>query len=138
LLSDIGDFVIKRSDGQIAYQLAVVIDDAWQSITEVVRGCDLLDSTPRQIYLQEQLAYTSPGYAHIPVIINAQGNKLSKQTGARAIDTKSAGACLVHALSYLNQQPPNSLELESIDTIWSWAMKHWQLQQVCNQSVINE
>jgi len=138
LLRDIGDFVIKRADGQIAYQLAVVIDDAWQSITEVVRGCDLLDSTPRQIYLQEQLAYASPGYAHIPVIINAQGNKLSKQTGARAIDAKSAGACLVHALSYLNQRPPASLELESVDTIWSWAKEHWQLQQVSQQRVINE
>ena len=138
LFQDIGDFVIKRADGQIAYQLAVVIDDAMQSVTEVVRGSDLLDSTPRQIFLQQQLGYVTPDYLHIPVIINGQGNKLSKQTGARAIDVKSAGRSLVHALSYLNQHPPGSLAHESVNTIWEWALANWQPGHISQQRVINE
>ncbi len=133
---DVGDFIIKRADGQTAYQLAVVIDDAAQGITEIVRGSDLLDSTPRQIYLQQLLGYPTPDYAHIPVIVNRHGEKLSKQTGASAIDTESAGATLVHALCYLNHQVPQSLQLAPVSEIWQWAIEHWQLQQVAQRRVI--
>ncbi|MCK4705968.1 MAG: tRNA glutamyl-Q(34) synthetase GluQRS, partial [Gammaproteobacteria bacterium] len=86
LASECGDFVIKRKDGLFAYQLAVVVDDAQQGVTEVVRGIDLLDSTPRQIYLQQQLGYAQPDYLHLPLLIDQHGHKLGKSTGAAALD----------------------------------------------------
>jgi glutamyl-Q tRNA(Asp) synthetase len=137
LQRDIGDFIVKRADGQTAYQLAVVVDDAAQGITEIVRGSDLLDSTPRQLFLQQLLDYKTPEYVHIPVIVNPQGEKLSKQTGATAIDTDSAGTVLVHALCYLSQQPPASLQRAPIKEIWSWAIEHWQLQKIARQKMIS-
>ena len=84
---EIGDFIVKRADGLFAYQLAVVVDDHAQAVTDIVRGCDLMKSTPRQIWLQEVLDYDVPGYAHIPVASNPAGKKLSKQTFAKAVDT---------------------------------------------------
>jgi glutamyl-Q tRNA(Asp) synthetase len=98
---DIGDFVVKRRDGLFAYQLAVVVDDAEQAITDVVRGADLLWSTPRQILLQRALGYPTPRYLHFPVVTNASGEKLSKQTGAEAIDRREATAVLNDALAFL-------------------------------------
>jgi len=95
LASEVGDFVLKRADGFWAYQLAVVVDDAAQGVTHVVRGADLLDSTARQIYLQRLLHLPTPSYLHVPVITNALGEKLSKQTGASALD-------LAHPLDALN------------------------------------
>lgn len=86
LASEVGDFVLKRADGFWAYQLTVVVDDAAQGVTHVVRGADLLDSTPRQIYLQRLLHLPTPHYLHVPVLTNALGEKLSKQTGAQALD----------------------------------------------------
>ena len=87
LTSDVGDFVVKRADGLWAYQLAVVVDDAEQKVTDIVRGADLLDNTPRQIYLQRVLGFATPRYLHVPLVLNAAGGKLSKQTGATELDT---------------------------------------------------
>jgi glutamyl-Q tRNA(Asp) synthetase len=105
---DIGDFVVKRRDGLHAYQLAVVVDDAEQGVTDVVRGADLLWSTPRQILLQQALGYATPHYRHIPVVTNAAGEKLSKQTGAAAIDPAKGRELLREALAFLGQPAPGS------------------------------
>jgi glutamyl-Q tRNA(Asp) synthetase len=99
---DIDDFVLFRSDGLFAYQLAVVVDDEWQGITDVVRGADLLDSTPRHLWLQDALGYRHPVYRHIPVVVNAAGEKLSKQTGAPALDLAKAPEVLLQALEFLD------------------------------------
>jgi glutamyl-Q tRNA(Asp) synthetase len=105
---DVGDFVLYRADGQFAYQLAVVIDDAAQGVTDVVRGADLLDSTPRQIYLQRLLGYATPRYLHVPAAINAAGEKLSKQTGAAPILPRPD--VLRRALSFLGQRETDALQ----------------------------
>jgi glutamyl-Q tRNA(Asp) synthetase len=99
----IGDFVLLRADGQFAYQLAVVVDDAEQGVTDVVRGADLLGSTPRQIHLQRLLGYPTPRYLHVPAAVNGAGEKLSKQTGAPAIDTQHPEVTLRRALAFLGQ-----------------------------------
>ena len=103
LSRDVGDFVLYRADGQFAYQLAVVVDDADQGVTDVVRGADLLDSTPRQIVLQRLLGYATPRYLHAPVAVNAAGEKLSKQTGAAPLDLARPEAELARALAFLGQ-----------------------------------
>jgi len=130
LNTDIGDFILKRADGLFAYQLAVVVDDAAQGITHIVRGADLLDSTPRQIYLQKQLGYPHPQYAHIPVACNSAGEKLSKQTLASPLDTSKTSMKLIQAFHFLGQTPPASLVNENINTIWQWAFSNWQLSKI--------
>ena len=133
LQTEVGDFILKRKDGFFAYQLAVVIDDALQNITHIVRGADLLDSTPRQIYLQQLLNFSTPQYAHVPVATNAAGKKLSKQTLAKPIDTGIAGHLIVEALSFLGQMPPPALKNASLAECWPWAVKHWNLANVPRQ-----
>ena len=129
---DIGDFVVRRRDGWFAYQLAVVVDDELQGVTEVVRGCDLLDSTPRQWYLQSLLDYAHPNYVHLPVAIDAEGRKLSKQTGSPAVSRMAAGPVLYAALEFLKQDPPSELRQEhSHEPIWAWAVKNWRLEPLC-------
>lgn len=100
---EVGDFVLRRADGLIAYQLAVVVDDADQGVTDVVRGADLLDSTPRQIWLQRLLGYPTPRYLHLPVAVTAGGEKLSKQTGAQSVDAANPLRELARALAFLGQ-----------------------------------
>ena len=126
LENDIGDFVVKRVDGLFAYQLAVVVDDAFQDITHVVRGADLLQSTPRQIYLQQLLGLPIPHYLHLPVVVNAQGEKLSKQTLAEPLDKNQAATTLFDALQFLQQIPPTQLRSSSVNEIQTWAVHHWQ------------
>ncbi|MFZ3018828.1 MAG: tRNA glutamyl-Q(34) synthetase GluQRS [Gallionella sp.] len=135
LESEIGDFVVKRADGLHAYQLAVVVDDAFQHITHIVRGCDLLASTPRQIHLQRLLGLTTPAYMHLPVAVNAQGEKLSKQTLAPAITTDDAVATLISALDFLQQQSPAELRQGSVEEVLGWAVKNWQPERLkgCRQ-----
>jgi glutamyl-Q tRNA(Asp) synthetase len=106
LAREVGDFVLRRGDGQFAYQLAVVVDDADQGVTDVVRGADLLESTPRQIYLQRLLGLPTPRYLHVPIALDAQGAKLSKQTDARGIDPDG----LQRALRFLGQPPSSTLD----------------------------
>jgi len=106
---EVGDFVLYRADGQFAYQLAVVVDDAAQGVTDVVRGADLLDSTARQIYLQRLLGYPTPRYLHVPVAVNAAGEKLSKQAGAQPIDPARPDRAIRDALVFLGQSPTADL-----------------------------
>ena len=136
LPTQVGDFILKRKDGFFAYQLAVVVDDALQNITHIVRGADLLDSTPRQIYLQNLLDFTLPHYAHVPVASNATGEKLSKQTLAKPIESGIASHLIVEALSFLGQMPPLALKNASLAECWHWAIKHWNLASVPRQEKI--
>ena len=126
LLRDTGDFVIRRRDGLFAYQLAVVVDDAAQNITHVVRGADLLGSTARQVALQGGLGLTTPEYAHLPLAIDANGIKLSKSTGAAAIDARQPARELWRTLQFLKQGPPSDLRRGPVATLWEWAIEHWQ------------
>jgi glutamyl-Q tRNA(Asp) synthetase len=128
LTSNVGDFVIKRSDGVFAYQLAVVVDDAQQGINHVVRGMDLLDSTPRQILLQQQLRLPTPHYLHLPIVVNSRGEKLSKQTLAQPIDKQNPVATLYAALRFLRQLPPVDLLQSDMMDMWHWAIIHWKPQ----------
>ncbi len=126
---EVGDFVIRRADGLFAYQLAVVVDDAAQGITQVVRGSDLLDSTPRQIHLQNLLDLPTPAYAHLPVAVDRRGHKLGKQTGAAPLDLDKPGLALMAALHFLGQNPPPDLSGESPAAILAWARACWRLER---------
>jgi glutamyl-Q tRNA(Asp) synthetase len=130
LSKNIGDFVIRRTDGLPAYQLAVVVDDAWQKITQVVRGADLLDSTPRQIALQCALDLPTPDYCHLPLAVLPDGRKLSKQLGSDPVHAAQPEDALAQALTFLGHEPPIGLTL---DRLWDWAMSHWDLQRVPRQ-----
>lgn len=134
LAEDIGDFILKRADGFWAYQLAVVVDDAEQGITDVVRGMDLLVSTPRQIWLQSCLQLAHPRYIHLPLLVNAAGEKLSKQTQAPAIDTINVLAQLRQVLLWLGQQPDPGCQ--TLPELWQWAYENWRLDRVPARSIL--
>ena len=123
---NVGDYVLYRADQIYAYQLAVVVDDAEQGITDIVRGADLLSSTPRQLYLQKLLGYPTPKYMHLPVALNSAGEKLSKQTLAPAVDKVQVLSWLWQALYFLGQKPPQELARGTLDDFWKWAIRHWQ------------
>ncbi len=124
------DFTLFRRDGLFAYQLAVTIDDAQQQVTHIVRGSDLLDSTPKQIHLQRLLGYPQPVYAHIPVATNSQGQKLSKQNLAPALDDNQARTLIIRALKFLGQQPLAELADGSIEELLKWAIQHWDITAI--------
>jgi glutamyl-Q tRNA(Asp) synthetase len=138
LEAESGDFVIERRDRLVAYHLAVVIDDFEQGISQIVRGADLLDSTPRQIYLQRLLGYRTPGYAHIPLAVNSAGQKLGKTTGAGALPLDRAGPTLCAALRALRHSPPDDLAAAGVATIWEWAAEHWTLDALMGQRTVPE
>lgn len=125
-LAERGDVIIRRRDGAFAYQLAVVVDDALQGVTDVVRGADLLDNTPWQIALQEALALPTPRYRHLPLIVEPDGGKLAKSRRSVALEPTRAAAQLHQALLLLRQNPPAELKLESAATILDWARVNWR------------
>lgn len=133
-----GDFIIKRKDSITAYQLAVVIDDHLQNISHVVRGFDLLDSTPKQIALQNILGFKSPHYCHFPIIIDQQGNKLSKQRCAQPVSAETPQKTLFLLLELLQQNPPSQLKTASVQKIISWGIEHWQSAPLKKVRAINE
>jgi glutamyl-Q tRNA(Asp) synthetase len=128
LAHDVGDFVVKRADGLFAYQLAVVVDDADQGITDVVRGADLLSSTPRQVLLQNLLGLPTPAYLHVPVAINASGEKLSKQTHAAALP-EAPLPTLLAAWRFLGQEPPPCAPA-NVAEFWHWAHAAWKVTRL--------
>lgn len=130
LARDVGDFVLKRADGLFAYQLATVIDDADAGVTDVVRGIDLMLSTPRQIALQRALDLPTPRYAHVPVVVDAAGQKLSKQSLARAVHAFPPAQLVLDALSCLGQKPPAALSDAALEDVWQWALTHWSIEAV--------
>ncbi len=137
LESESGDFVIRRRDGLVAYQLAVVVDDELEGITEVVRGIDIMDSTQRQIWLQQLLGYRTPEYLHIPVIAHPNGDKLSKLTGAPGIPLEGIRSTLVTALDALRQEPPRDLAAHRLPDIWRWAVENWKLEPLHGLTSVN-
>lgn len=130
LAQDVGDYVVLRADGIVAYQLAVVVDDAAQGVTHVVRGSDLLASTARQIHLQRLLEVPTPEYLHLPVAVNAAGEKLSKQTFAPAIDTLPPQHAACAALSFLGQPLPSDADHLPLSELWRYAIAHWDPQRL--------
>ena len=136
LAHDIGDFVLLRADGYWAYQLAVVADDADQGITHIVRGQDLLVSTPRQIYLQQCLGVPTPAYAHLPLLTNRQGQKWSKQTLAPALDLNQKEQLLRQVLTYLNL--PDAPTMNRPQELLDWAVVHWQMDKIPKSSIITD
>ncbi|MBK1643540.1 tRNA glutamyl-Q(34) synthetase GluQRS [Thiocapsa imhoffii] len=124
----VGDFVLRRADGVHAYQLAVVVDDAWQGINQILRGADLLLSTPRQIMLQHALQFTQPSYAHLPLLLDEHGRKLSKSLAAAPVDARDPYPSLGRVWALLGQTPPpRDLALPDF---WSWAIPRWRIDQV--------
>jgi glutamyl-Q tRNA(Asp) synthetase len=124
----VGDFVVQRADGIATYQLAVVVDDAEQAINHVVRGADLLHSTPRQVYLQRLLNLPTPHYAHLPIAVNDAGEKLSKQTRAGPVDERNPAPALAAALAFLGHPPPR--DADRILSLWRWGLVNWQVASI--------
>lgn len=130
LARDVGDFIIRRADGPFAYQLAVVVDDAAQGITHVVRGADLLLSTPRQIWLYRQLGHSPPSFLHVPLIRDASGRKLSKQLKSTPVDPANPVASLLTVLELLRLPPPPSLAGADLGEVWEWAEQNWAVERL--------
>lgn len=129
-LAEAGDCIIHRKDGLFAYQLAVVVDDIEQGITDIVRGSDILPSTGVQIHLTALLGGAAPSYAHVPVLLGADGKKLSKQSFAPAVDNTRASANLYQVLTLLKQNPPLDLAHEAPEVVLRWAVAHWDIQAI--------
>lgn len=132
-----GDFILKRRDNIIAYQFAVVLDDLRQNINHIIRGLDLLNETPKQIFLQQVLNLSMPTYAHVPILANQQGQKLSKQTFATSVDLIRPNLVLFHLLQLLNQNPPPELQTSAtVEEILHWAISNWQLNALKGKGIL--
>lgn len=136
LATDIGDFVLRRADGLAAYQLATVVDDAAQGVAEVVRGADLLTSTPRQVFLHRALDQAVPCYAHVPVLVDAAGRKLGKSNGALMLDSRNRGRELVFVLGLLGQAPIAGLDAAPVEQIIKWAIANWDIDAVPSRRIV--
>ncbi|MEE9444173.1 MAG: tRNA glutamyl-Q(34) synthetase GluQRS, partial [Cocleimonas sp.] len=130
LCNDVGDFILKRSDGSFAYQLAVVVDDASQGINQIIRGADLFDNTPRQMYLQNLLGYITPHYGHFPVAVTSNGKKLSKQNLAPEISTQNKRALIIQSIIFLGQTRPNLSDFSNLDDLWAFAVQNWDQTKI--------
>jgi glutamyl-Q tRNA(Asp) synthetase len=133
---DIGDFVVRRNDGIHGYHLACVVDEQAQRITHIVRGADLLGSTLCQRLLQDALGYAPPAYAHLPVLVDEQGRKLSKQNHAAPIAVADAADNLLQALALLAQHPPSNLRRAPVAELLAWAVAHWQPDRLPRQAAL--
>jgi glutamyl-Q tRNA(Asp) synthetase len=131
-----GDFIVKRRDRIVAYQFAVVVDDARQQVNHVVRGFDLFHETPKQIFLQQILGFSTPGYMHVPVIVDREGRKLSKQTLAAAVSLTEPGILLFQLLDLLRQNPPAELRQAPPPELLEWAIDHWNPEPLKNSQAI--
>jgi glutamyl-Q tRNA(Asp) synthetase len=127
---EVGDFIVYRADGVYAFHLASAVDDGEYSVTDVVRGADLLESSARQIYLLRLLALPVPRYVHLPVAVDRHGEKLSKQTRAAPVDPTHPLAVLHAVLRFLNQAVPDDLAGATVPELWRYATNHWDLQRV--------
>ncbi|MDO9453767.1 MAG: tRNA glutamyl-Q(34) synthetase GluQRS [Stagnimonas sp.] len=136
--AEAGDFVVRRADGQIGYHLACALDEHRMGITEVVRGADLLGATVNQLSLFKALDLTAPGYAHVPVLLESDGRKLSKQNGAAALATGRAGVSqqLLFCLTAMRLAPPPQLAEASAETILHWALQHWHPQHFASTTTL--
>ena len=133
LAQEVGDFVLRRADRLFAYQLAVVVDDAAQGITDIVRGADLLDSTPRQCFLQQALGLSLPRYLHLPVAVNINREKLGKQTCAPAVTPDADNRTLIAALNFLQQSLPHAAGEASQAELLQWAIERWDVSALPRQ-----
>jgi len=133
-LTTCGDFVVERRDGLASYQLAVVVDDAFQQVTRVVRGADLIASTPWQLDLQAALSLTRPIYGHLPLLLEPDGSKLSKSRRAVPLDHSQVAKGLTTTLTLLSQRPPADLERYTVKDAWKWALSHWRPQLLAGNS----
>jgi glutamyl-Q tRNA(Asp) synthetase len=135
-LATCGDVVVARRDRLASYQLAVVVDDAFQEITRVVRGADLLSSTPWQIDLQHALSLPQPSYGHLPLLLEPDSGKLSKSRRSLPLDPAAVPQALTSTLTHLSQAPPPELVHSSIKDVWKWAIGHWNPQALAGKSAV--
>lgn len=130
------DFIIKRRDGLYAYNLAVVLDDIYQGVTEVVRGADLIEPTGRQVSLYHKLGHAPVSYLHLPLALNADGNKLSKQNHAPAIDNAQPGPAMEAALAFLGHPVPVELHGAPVAELLHWGVKNWQINRLPDKTEV--
>lgn len=130
------DFIIKRRDGLFAYNLAVVLDDIYQGITEVVRGADLIEPTGRQVSLYQKLGASQVSYLHLPLALNSDGNKLSKQNHAPAIDNVRPGPAMEAALTFLGHPPPKELHGAPVTDLLQWGIENWQISKLPSKTEV--